>query len=86
MTWRVDPPIRVGEAICAAVSEVKVSLHGAPQSVSGTARKDVLCVVVVRDGVATGHAPNGDVMDAEALERRFPGAVADILSQTGDPS
>lgn len=86
MRWRVDPPIRTGGVVCAAISDVAVSLRGEADAVSGSARKDALCVVVVRDGVASGHTPGGEVLDAEALEARFPGAVAGIMAQSADPT
>ena len=72
MTQSIDPPIRSGDAVFAAVVETRRSSAAVGGTIIGNADKRPVAVLVWKDEHVTGIDLSGKLMSADELERRFP--------------
>lgn len=76
MKWSVDPPVRVGDCVCAAVVEVEISVRSGLRSLSARGEKRPILFLVERGGAVTGVDVNGHRYDEEEIEVLYPQAIA----------
>ncbi|WP_317054718.1 hypothetical protein [Roseovarius rhodophyticola] len=78
MTWTVDPPIQMGQASFAAISEIEVLAHQIGRTVLGSARKNPKLVLMCVRGRVSATDFAGNNFDALEVERRYPGAIVQM--------
>lgn len=84
MTWRVDPPQRIGTLAVAAIVEVEVQVTFAGPLLAGMAEKRPLLVLLVRDGVAFGVDIKGHFYEATEIDYLYPEAIPQVLALMRD--
>lgn len=84
MTWRIDPPRRVGALALAAIAEVDVDVAWVGRVLVGRAEKRPLLMLIARDGAVTGLDSHGRHYRASEIERRYPRAIAQMLDKVRD--
>lgn len=78
MNWSVDTPRCVGDLIIAAIVEFKVSVEAVGPVLTGTAKKQPLVIVQVRNGTVSAVDVNGHGYDADEIELLYPTAIAQV--------
>lgn len=76
MTWRLDPPIRVGRRYFAAITKVDISAHGAGPIVVASAGKLPCTILMLDKGRITALNLDGQVHSPDDTTRIYPDAVA----------
>ena len=75
MTWHVDPPVRIGPDVLAAIVEARVTVHTTDHAISGYADKHPVLYLFQRGDVVSGFDTRGRHLTRDEIERRFPDAL-----------
>lgn len=78
MTWRLDPPIRVGHRVFAALTEVETAAHDVGLMVLASARKWSRTILMLEGSTVTALELDGQVLTPQDTARKFPEAVAQL--------
>lgn len=76
MTWSVDTPRRVGDLTCAAIVECDVGAKEWLLRFYAHGEKRPLMILLLEAGEVRGIGLNGQLLNADEVEREYPGAVA----------
>lgn len=92
MTWHLDPPIRVGRRLFAAVTEIDISAHSAGPMVMASAGKWPCTILMLDEGRITALDLDGRVHSPDDTVRTYHDAVAQFraiqadIPNSGDPN
>lgn len=84
MTWRLDPPIRLGPRLFAAVTESDISAHPAGPLVVARAGKWPRTILMLFEGNITALDIEGRVHSPADTARTYPEAVAQFRAMQSD--
>ncbi|MFW8635638.1 hypothetical protein [Cribrihabitans pelagius] len=76
MSWVVDPPVRAGSRVFAAVSRVSLCRHAGAGRLACSGGKRPLLILEFQDGAVRGFGPDGRSYTAAEAGALFPQAVA----------
>ncbi|UWQ39802.1 hypothetical protein K3552_20985 (plasmid) [Leisingera aquaemixtae] len=80
MSWVVDPPVRAGARVFAAVCRLRGACHSSEAAVYSGEKRPVLILVFHR-GAVTGAGIDGKSYSAAEIEESFPQAIARTLAR-----
>jgi hypothetical protein len=78
MTWRLDPPIRIGHRIFAALTKVDISTHCAGKVILATADKRPRTILMLEGDKITALDLDGHVHTPANTADAYPIAVAQL--------
>lgn len=84
MNWMVDKPRRIGERTIAAIVEFSVRVHSDGPLLSGTAKKQPLVILHLKNSEVTGIDINGHGYEADEIELLYPTAIAQVQALMED--
>ncbi len=84
MTWRLDPPIRVGSCVFAALTKVEITAHRAGPMVVATAEKQPRTILMLVGGEVTALDLDGQNHTPADTAQAYQDAVAQLRSLAAD--
>lgn len=84
MNWSVDPPIRVGHRVFAAVAERATEVYGIRAAGTCLGTKRPVLILVLERGQVRALDVTGRTLDLAAVERSFPQAVEHLRALVQD--
>lgn len=83
MALTLDTPRAVGDLLVVALCDARVDRHPLPGGAGFFARKHPVAILMRRGARITAFAPDGEVLDLNTLERRFPGLQSRLEKVSG---
>lgn len=80
MTWRLDPPVAVGDLRLAALCDCAVEGWPMRGGARFQARKQPIAVLIRAGTRIDAFGPDGESLDLEELEEGFPGLRAALMA------